>query len=269
MMTDMRVLELGDALLLDLPLRGHAGGPRPPGPFHLQRGRAGRRRDGGARRDRDLRPGRGGRPRQGRRPKAMPPSSLFESTRVRLAGADVDRRPQRRSRVLPATTSSSTRADAEAVTAALLAAGRRPRDRRGRRSRAHRERPSALRRRHGRGHDSARSRARGARDLAEQGLLRRPGSDRPRPGSRSWPRGEAPRRAHVRCRRAGSGAGARIVSGEREIGRVTSATWSPALGRPIALGYVHRDFVEPGTRSPSTALRAVSSPRCRSSALTP
>ena len=41
--------------------------------------------------------------------------------------------------------------------------------------------------------------------------------------------------------------GARIVSGDREIGRVTSATWSPALGRPIALGYVHRDFVEPGT----------------------
>jgi folate-binding protein YgfZ len=42
-------------------------------------------------------------------------------------------------------------------------------------------------------------------------------------------------------------AGARIVSGEREIGRVTSATWSPRLARPIALGYVHRDFVEPGT----------------------
>ncbi len=42
-------------------------------------------------------------------------------------------------------------------------------------------------------------------------------------------------------------AGARIVSGEREIGRITSATWSPALARPAALGYVHRDFVEPGT----------------------
>ena len=38
-------------------------------------------------------------------------------------------------------------------------------------------------------------------------------------------------------------AGARIASGDREIGRVTSATWSPALDRPIALGYVHRDFV--------------------------
>ena len=41
--------------------------------------------------------------------------------------------------------------------------------------------------------------------------------------------------------------GARITSGDREIGRVTSAAWSPALERPIALGYVHRDFVEPGT----------------------
>ena len=28
---------------------------------------------------------------------------------------------------------------------------------------------------------------------------------------------------------------------------LTSAVWSPALERPIALGYVHRDFVEPGT----------------------
>jgi aminomethyltransferase len=36
------------------------------------------------------------------------------------------------------------------------------------------------------------------------------------------------------------------VAGEKEVGRVTSAVVSPALGRPIALGYVHRDFVEPG-----------------------
>ena len=42
-------------------------------------------------------------------------------------------------------------------------------------------------------------------------------------------------------------AGTPVRSGAREIGRVTSATLSPALGRPIALGYVHRDFVEPGT----------------------
>jgi folate-binding protein YgfZ len=38
-----------------------------------------------------------------------------------------------------------------------------------------------------------------------------------------------------------------LHSGERRIGTVTSATWSPAVGRPIALGYVHRDFAEPGT----------------------
>jgi folate-binding protein YgfZ len=41
--------------------------------------------------------------------------------------------------------------------------------------------------------------------------------------------------------------GAAISSGDREIGRITSAVRSPALARPIALGYVHRDFVEPGT----------------------
>jgi len=42
--------------------------------------------------------------------------------------------------------------------------------------------------------------------------------------------------------------GTMIRSGDREIGRVTSSTRSPALQRPIALGYVHRDFLEPGTK---------------------
>jgi hypothetical protein len=41
--------------------------------------------------------------------------------------------------------------------------------------------------------------------------------------------------------------GARIFSEAREIGGVTSAASSPQCG-PIALGYVHRDFVAPGTR---------------------
>lgn len=36
-------------------------------------------------------------------------------------------------------------------------------------------------------------------------------------------------------------------AGDRDIGRVTSAAFSPHLDAPIALGYVHRDFVEPGT----------------------
>lgn len=42
--------------------------------------------------------------------------------------------------------------------------------------------------------------------------------------------------------------GAAVASGDREVGRITSAVWSPALERPIAIAYVHRDFVEPGTR---------------------
>ncbi len=42
-------------------------------------------------------------------------------------------------------------------------------------------------------------------------------------------------------------AGTKLVAGDKEVGRVTSAALSPALGRAIALGYVHRDYLEPGT----------------------
>jgi folate-binding protein YgfZ len=42
-------------------------------------------------------------------------------------------------------------------------------------------------------------------------------------------------------------AGAAIAVGDRTIGTVTSAALSPALGRPVALGYVQRDFLEPET----------------------
>jgi folate-binding protein YgfZ len=38
-----------------------------------------------------------------------------------------------------------------------------------------------------------------------------------------------------------------IHAGDRDIGRVTSAAYSPALDRWIGMGYVQRDFVEPGT----------------------
>ena len=38
-----------------------------------------------------------------------------------------------------------------------------------------------------------------------------------------------------------------IFSFDRQIGRVTSAAFSPAMGKVVGLGYVHRDFVEPGT----------------------
>ena len=42
--------------------------------------------------------------------------------------------------------------------------------------------------------------------------------------------------------------GAAIRSGERTAGTVTSAVRSPTLGRAIALGYVRREFWEPGTK---------------------
>jgi folate-binding protein YgfZ len=42
-------------------------------------------------------------------------------------------------------------------------------------------------------------------------------------------------------------AGARVVVDGTDVGRVTSATRSVALGRPIALGYVRREHFEPGT----------------------
>ena len=42
-------------------------------------------------------------------------------------------------------------------------------------------------------------------------------------------------------------AGAAVRSEGREIGHVTSPAFSPALGRGIALAYLHRDFVQPGT----------------------
>jgi tRNA-modifying protein YgfZ len=41
--------------------------------------------------------------------------------------------------------------------------------------------------------------------------------------------------------------GSVVRGGDRDIGAVTSAVWSPAMDRPIAMGYVHRDFVEAGT----------------------
>jgi folate-binding protein YgfZ len=38
-----------------------------------------------------------------------------------------------------------------------------------------------------------------------------------------------------------------LAAGGRDVGRVTSAAFSPRLGRSIALGYVHRDLAEPGS----------------------
>lgn len=42
--------------------------------------------------------------------------------------------------------------------------------------------------------------------------------------------------------------GAVITADAREVGHVTSGTYSPSLGAAIALAYLHRDFVEAGTR---------------------
>lgn len=53
-------------------------------------------------------------------------------------------------------------------------------------------------------------------------------------------------------------AGATLHDGEREVGRVTSAVWSPRDGAAIGLGYVHRDFArEEVTLSVSTGGTAV------------
>ena len=41
--------------------------------------------------------------------------------------------------------------------------------------------------------------------------------------------------------------GTKIHIGDRLVGEITSATASPKLGAPLALGYVHRDHAEPGT----------------------
>jgi folate-binding protein YgfZ len=54
--------------------------------------------------------------------------------------------------------------------------------------------------------------------------------------------------------------GTPVLSGDRDVGRVTSATLSPALGHPIALAYLHRDFIEPGTALVVGGQAAVVSP---------
>ncbi len=43
-------------------------------------------------------------------------------------------------------------------------------------------------------------------------------------------------------------AGAKLFSGTREVGWVSSATFSPLLQKPIALGFSLRDFTPPATQ---------------------
>lgn len=42
--------------------------------------------------------------------------------------------------------------------------------------------------------------------------------------------------------------GSLVRAGEKEIGRVTSSVFSPARKSPVALGYLHRDFLQAGTQ---------------------
>ncbi len=55
---------------------------------------------------------------------------------------------------------------------------------------------------------------------------------------------------------APAGAGDAILAGDHEVGKITSSVASFALNRPIALGYVHKDFWSPET---SLAVRHESS----------
>ncbi|HTU02507.1 MAG TPA: glycine cleavage T C-terminal barrel domain-containing protein, partial [Candidatus Sulfotelmatobacter sp.] len=41
---------------------------------------------------------------------------------------------------------------------------------------------------------------------------------------------------------------ATILDGETRVGTVTTAAWSPGLQRIIALGYLRREHLTPGTR---------------------
>ena len=53
------------------------------------------------------------------------------------------------------------------------------------------------------------------------------------------------------------GRGAPVRADAKDVGEVTSSTFSPRLEKPIALGYVHRDFRRPARRWPSMASPAV------------
>jgi folate-binding protein YgfZ len=58
---------------------------------------------------------------------------------------------------------------------------------------------------------------------------------------------------------AESPAGARLFAGEREVGRLTSVTWSPGFTAPVALAYVRRDAVPPflATAAPHGAIAKI------------
>ena len=245
MMTDLRVLELGEAVLLDVPLdvttaiRDHLDRFIFSEDVQVEDVTAARAEIGlyGPRSlDVLIRAGAEG----------AIPSSLFESTPVRLADADALVVRSDEAGVL----GYDVIVDAprvEAVVAALLAAGA---------VRAGESEAETVRIESGR--------PRFGRDMNTDTIPLESGIEgRAIPRSKGCYVGQEvivriQDRGHGRVAKRLAGvtldtdrpvpaAGSRIVSGEREIGRLTSAIWSPALSRPIALGYVHRDFVEPGT----------------------
>ena len=255
MLTDMRVLELGDAVLLDVPLQVTSATRD-----HLDRFIFSE--DVQVEDVTDARPGIGiyG-------PRALDvlvaagteggaPSSLFESTRVRLAGADAivvrSDAPG-----IPGYEVLVDSAHAEAITAALLRAGA---------TRVTPEDVEAVRIESGRprfGIDMDAETIPLEAGLEERAISRTKGCY---VGQEVIVRVQDRGHGRVAKRLVGltfeadapvPSAGARILSGEREIGRVTSAIRSPALARPVAMGYVHRDFVEPGTRVAVEAIAAV------------
>jgi folate-binding protein YgfZ len=63
--------------------------------------------------------------------------------------------------------------------------------------------------------------------------------------------------------------GMRIEAESKPIGSITSAVVSPRLRRPIGLGYVHRDSAEPGTVLQVTGEHAGASPRTVTVVTTP
>ena len=246
MMTDMRVLELGDGVLLDVPrpvtaaIRDHLDRfifSEDAQVEDVTEARAEIGIYGPAALDVLVKAGvEGGFP-----------SSLFESTQVRLAGADA---------IIVSSDELGIRgydvivdaAHAEAVTAALIGAGA---------VRVTAEDAEAVRIETGRprfGADMDADTIPLEAGLEERAISRSKGCY---VGQEVIVRVQD--RGHGRVARRlvgltfetdapGPAAGARILSAEREIGRVTSAIRSPALARAVALGYVHRDFVEPGTR---------------------
>jgi tRNA-modifying protein YgfZ len=48
-------------------------------------------------------------------------------------------------------------------------------------------------------------------------------------------------------------AGTQLLVGDKEVGHVTSAAWSPALGAPLALALIRRASAKPGTQLASAA----------------